>query len=208
MTSSFVSLLDREFLWPAKGDRLLRRADDWDKGASFSRDGQSRHAHIWNGYKKAGAALVEECSRNASSRRFLIYPILFCYRQGLELAMKWIVIHYGGCAGVSAEDIFHHDLWQLWRACKTVVLKVGLDGDTDDEDDLEVAEKIVKEFHDLDKTSLALRYPYDKNGIVPPLPDREIDLENVKKVMDAVLNFFTGADGQLDANVSAADYDY
>ena len=55
---------------------------------------------------------------------------------------------------------------------------------------------------------MAFRYSYDKNGVTLKLPDHPIDLENVKNVMRAVQNFFSGVDGQLDFNSSNAGYEY
>jgi hypothetical protein len=74
--------------WPKKGDRLLRPSNDWDRAVDFAHQPVSRHVHIWGGYMRAGAALVEECGKDSVDRYFLVYPILFNYRHGLELAMK------------------------------------------------------------------------------------------------------------------------
>ena len=115
-------LLDRPYRWPKKGDRLLRKTNDWNTGVGFSNDGISRHVHIWHGYMSAGEALVEDCRRNPQERHFLIYPILFVYRHALELAMKWILTMYGG---YDANDIAHHDLWQLWKLCREVIGAAG-----------------------------------------------------------------------------------
>ena len=64
LPKSFKELLDMPYRWPKKGDRLLRKTDDWNKGVSFSDDGVSRHVHIWDGYMSAGEALVEDCRQN------------------------------------------------------------------------------------------------------------------------------------------------
>src|SRR5215218_701822 len=100
--TTFDEILERDSCrWPKKGDRLLKHSHDWDKGVEFDGDAYSRHVHIWSGYMRAGAALVDECQREAVDRHFLVYPILFNYRHGLEVAMKWIIDRYGGNAGVS-----------------------------------------------------------------------------------------------------------
>ncbi len=204
---TFVEIAENigNYRWPKKGDRLLRASDDWDRGVEFSANPVSRHAHIWSGYMRAGAALIEECDQDSVDRHFLIYPILFNYRHGLELAMKWIIDHYGIYAGVRlTQDARDHDLWGLWRLSKQVIIEVGSEGE--DDDALRVVEQIVKDFHDLDKSALAFRYSMTKKGATIKLPDISIDLENVGDVMVAVDNFFTGVDGQLDANSSAMDW--
>lgn len=65
---------------------------------------------------------------------------------------------------------------------------------------------MIKDFHDLDKEALAFRYAINKNKVVIPLPDRLIDLQNIRDVMEGVDGFFTGVDGQLDAYTSAVDW--
>ena len=95
----------------------------------------------------------------------------------------------------------HHDLWQLWKLCKQIVIEVG-----GEDESIPVVEQVIKDFHVLDKSALAFRYSRDKNGFLIALPDRTIDLENIRDVMEAVSGFFEGADGLLDANVSAVDW--
>ena len=84
---------NREYRWPKKGDRLLRRSEDWSRGVEFSKHSISRHSILWDGYMSAGAGLIELCTQDGyeHERHFVIYPILFNYRHGLELAMKWII---------------------------------------------------------------------------------------------------------------------
>ena len=194
-----------DFAWPSKGDRLLRAEGDWNRAVSFEDHEIARHVHIWDGYMRAGAALVEECERNDSrlDRHELVYPILFCYRHGLELAMKWIIGQYGRYGGIKASEYLHHDLWKLWTACKKVMLEVGSDGETEA---LVAVEQVVKDFHDLDTGSFSFRYSTDKNGATIRLPNVAFDLANIKDVMEAVNNLFTGADGQLDHNAGAVDW--
>lgn len=60
---------------------------------------------------------------------------------------------------------------------------------------LQAVEQIVKDFHDLDRTSIAFRYPTTKERVTIKLPDTSIDLNNVRDIMEALDNFFSGADG-------------
>lgn len=203
-TPDIESILNRRFRWPKRGDRLLKKSSDWNKSADFDADAFSRHVHIWSGYMRAGAALVEECERSPHDRHFLIYPILFNYRHGLELAIKWIIDTYGRYADVYLDpEDRDHDLWLLWLKCKKIVLEVGQD---DVDGSIRRVEQVVKDFHDIDKSSMSFRYSSNKNGQAIDLPDIQIDLENIRDVMEGVDNFFGGADGQLDANSSAVDW--
>lgn len=187
---TFEEILDPPaYRWPKKGDRLLRKTNDWSTGVRFSNDCISRHVHIWDGYVDAGEALVEDCRRNPQARHFLIYPILFVYRHALELAMKWILIMYGG---YGMNSIAHHNLWQLWKLCREVIDAAGNDdGSTD------IVEGIIKEMHDLDKSALSFRYGIDRNNKPPKLPEGLFDPENIRDVMTGVKHFFDGTDGML-----------
>jgi hypothetical protein len=189
-------------LWPKRGDRLLRSTEDWDKAVTFSSHPFDRGAHIWTGYMRAGAVLVEATVRASVDRHWLVYPILFNYRHGLEVAMKWIIDQYGRNAQLrlNPEDR-NHDLLTLWKLCKRVI--VDITSEDEDDDGLRSVEQIVLEFHKLDRTAMALRYSRDKRGRTIDLPDTPIDLGNVMLVMESVDNFFRGLDGQLDAICSA-----
>lgn len=109
-----TSEIDTDYKWPKKGDRLLRAETDWRRAVTFEEHQVARHAHIWNGYMKAGATLIEQCQSSGDrvDRHELVYPILFCYRHGLELAIKWIIDRYGRYASIPREDYAYHNLWQ------------------------------------------------------------------------------------------------
>ena len=147
---------------------------------------------------RAGEVFIEACQRDQHERHSLIYPILFNYRHGIELAMKWIIARYARYSSVNVGHIRHHNLWQLWKVCKAIIIEVG-----SDDESIYAVEQIIKDFHDLDKSAVAFRYSRDKEDALIALPDRVIDLENIRDVMEAVSHFFDGADGQLDAHSSA-----
>ena len=183
-----------KFRWPKKGDRLLGAVGDLPQGVTFAERVFERDVLIWDGYFNAGTVLVDQCERGDNlDRHTLVYPILFCYRHGLELAMKCIISRYDQFAEIPK----HHDLWMLWGVCKTVILEQGSDGENEA---LRAVEQIVKEFHDLDQGSFSFRYSTDKKGMVIPLPDVPVDLTKIKDVMTGVVHFFDGVDAQLDCN--------
>jgi hypothetical protein len=200
---SFMDILDQaqEYRLPKRGDRLLRDSEDWDRGIDFSNDEISRHVHIWSGYMSAGATLIEACEEDSHERHFLIYPILFNYRHSIELAMKWIIARYGRYSSVEIGEIEHHNLWELWKSCKQIIIEVG-----SEDESIAVVEQVIKDFHDLDKSALAFRYSRNNKGALIGLPDRMIDLQNIRDVMKGVSIFFDGVDGQLDAHSSAVDW--
>ncbi len=141
---------------------------------------------------KAGELLVQACEEHSHERHFLIYPLLFNYRHAIELATKWVITQYGSYSTVHIDDIEHHNLWKLWHLCKQIIIEVGSESDA-----ISVVEGVIKEFHGLDKSAQAFRYPSDKEGVLFVLPYRMIDLQNIRDVMEGVSLFFNGVDGQL-----------
>lgn len=147
----------------------------------------------------AGAGLIELCIQHEYNheRHFVIYPILFNYRHGLELALKWIIVVYGG-SGIHGINE-NHDLWSLWKKCRTIIERYG----SNNGEDTEAVEQVIKDFHDLDKSGTTFRYGWGKDGKVVELPDHMIDLQNIRDVMEGVSGYFIGLDGMLDDLMSA-----
>ena len=193
-----------EYRWPKEKDRLLVAARSSEHAGQISEDSLTREVFIGDGYMLAAAALVERCLRDQDKSHYLIYPILFNYRHGLELAIKWVLNRYGRHAAIEGFKR-DHNLRTLWKVCRHVIEEVG--GPSDD-GSLEVVEGIVNEFHSIDPNSFAFRYATDTKGRQIKLPILSIDLENIRDVMEGVTNFFQGVDGQLDHNSSAVDYSY
>lgn len=199
LSGSFEELLNVKNRWPRKGDRLLRPSSNWQDGVEFASRPISRHALQWDGFMSAGAGLVELCTRHEYNheRHFVIYPILFNYRHGLELALKWIIVVYGGKGIKGIND--NHNLWSLWKQCRAISERCS----PNDEEATEAVEQVVKDFHDLDKSGTTFRYGWGKDGKVVELPDHLIDLQNIRDVMDGVSGYFIGLDGMLDDLKSA-----
>jgi len=200
---SFSDILTMKYRWPKKGDRLLRASGDWETAVHFEPHAMSRDAFLWDGYMTAGAALIDEAERRPHDRHGLIYPILFNYRHGLEIAMKWTISMYGRL-GEMRLDERDHNLLDLWNKCRTILASVERPGE---EEATKAVGQVVKDFHDVDKAATAFRYSTDKNGGTIVLPNHAIDLQNLQEVMEAVNNFFKGADGMLSDILSAVpDY--
>jgi len=192
----------QENRWPKKGDRLLKPTGPIN-GVYFADDRYSREAFLWTGYMLAGEKLVEASLTDHSQRNYLIYPILFNYRHGIEIAMKWTLNRYGRFASIYEYDKSHR-LVDLWKACKIVMAEVG--GDTDNEAD-DAVENVIRELDRIDPGSFAFRYAETKGGADIKLPPYAVDLANLRDVMKGIDHFFTGLDGLLDANSSSV-YQY
>jgi hypothetical protein len=195
----YTDILDMQHRRPRKGDRLLRRSDDWNHGVAFSKQPITRHVHLADGYMSAADGLIELCTQPGyeHERHSVVYPILFNYRHGLELKLKWFVVMYGGSGIEGIADT--HNLWKLWKRCRAIVDEYRSGGKEADD----AIEQIVKDFHDLDKQGITFRYGWTNDGREIKLPDHMVDLNNLRDVMKGVENYFTGLDGWLDDLQSA-----
>jgi hypothetical protein len=196
----FRTLLEsQECRWPQDGDLLLRPVSSSSDGARFADHSLTRHTCIWDGYIKAANILAYDCTHDSSDNQELVYPILFNYRHGLEVAMKWILDNYGRFAGIQ-EYKKDHNLIELWKLCVLTITRVC---DLDEHNVLQSVGNIVQEFHKIDESSFSFRYPTSKNGKTVQLPSISIDLENLRMVMKGLNNFFVTIDVGLE-NITSA----
>jgi hypothetical protein len=197
--SNFEELLNREFRWPRKGDMPFIPSTSWQYRAYIEQHRQGRSIMMITGYKSAADLMVAHALADRSTRDALVYPIIFNYRQFIELSLKYLIATYGHTVGVKA--IWNsHNLVELW---KTFVGMLESYGNEDvDETDPTVA-TIVAEFAKVDPASFSYRYPVDTKGNPIPIAHEEFDLATLATVMQALDGYFTGCDGYLDDLQSA-----
>ena len=190
-----------EMRWPCPDDPLVGKVVSWNNAIAFADDPAERQALMLKGYFRAGHVLVDRCCKNPYEGHYMIYPILFCYRHALEMAMKWIVGSYGNRYDVS-EPKPDHNFLRLWESCKAIFTQADNEGATVS---TATVEKLIKEFHNLDASAEAFRYPVKKDGTLIDLPNVAFNLIDLRQVVEGLENFFSGADGYLDHLCSASD---
>jgi hypothetical protein len=184
------------FAWPQKGTSALR-VGNYTRHPRFSDHPSARNDHMWNGFWDAGAVLARACRESDGASCYsheLVWPILYNYRHGLELAMKDILHHYGEHAGHTGPFITH-DLRALWSATRETIATIAGSADQEATD---AVEAVIGEFHAFDRGSVAFRYATDANGFVIQLPRDALDLDHLAAVMEGVKNYFVGVDGELE----------
>lgn len=196
---SFEALLNREFRWPQVGDRPFTQSLRWQDNAYIDPHGHGRFVMMMTGYKMAADLMVERAAASRSDRDALVYPIIFNYRQFVELSLKYFIATYGHTVGIEAIWT-SHDLGSLWKAFMEVLEGYG-HGDPEGADS--VVAGIVAEFAKVDPGSFSYRYPVDRKGNPIPIAHHELDLAVLADVMKALDGYFTGCDGYLDHLQSA-----
>ena len=190
----FEEILSRPFRWPKAGDTLFTSSPRWDRNAHLEQHGHGRLVMMMSGYKRGADIMVQHAAANRSDQDALVFPVIFNYRQYIELSLKYLIASYGRTVGIEA--IWNtHSLTTLW----TTFLEV-LDGygDQDEDGGTTAVDGIVAEFAKVDPNSFSYRYPVDTKGQPIQLAHDRLDLTALADVMNAVDGYFSGCDGYLD----------
>ena len=135
--------------------------NDWQANACVNRSLDPLELYAI-GYKEAGDRLVEFVLAKIQDQDVLIYPIVFLYRQYIELRLKEI-IREGQILLEKGNDFpTHHKIWDLWCMAKEIVIKAFENASK--LPDLKYAEHVIKEFSRIDPDSYYFRYPTTKEG--------------------------------------------
>lgn len=192
---SFEELLNREFRWPQKGDIPFARSAEPMANATIATDERTRLVLMLSGYKKSADLLVAHATDERADRDTLVFPIIFNYRQFVELSLKYQLWLYGPTVNIEP-NWRTHDLGQLWSAFEQMLDRYG----TPDPDEADpVVKDVISEFAKIDPGSYSHRYPVDRNGRPLPITISDLHLPTLADVMEAVDNYFTGTDGYLDS---------
>lgn len=135
-----------------------------------------------NGYKDAADFLVDHALVEADARK-LGYPILFLYRQHLELALKALIRDCRLFVGWDEAFPKTHRVDELWRICCGLLKDIS-PGMANNNDVLHTT-RLIGDLCRVDPNSEAFRYPEDKNGNLPVL-DTEVVLPNVKEAVGKI----------------------
>src|SRR3546814_18518969 len=93
--------------------------------------------------------MVERATNEPTERDYLVCPIIFNYRQFIELSLKYAIATYGHTVGIDAIWKFH-DLVRLWQAFAELLQHYG----TSDPDIADpVVSEIVAEFAKIGRAS-------------------------------------------------------
>ena len=181
-------MIDDTIPRPRKDDQLFKADGDWWHNACL--DGLHGSWGVYaEGYRQAGDLLVEHI-KDSPYRHFLVYPIVFLYRQYIELRLKEIIRDGNQLLDFPEEFPKHHMIDKLWRQCRRILEQVWPEAPAED---LDAVEKCIQQFSEKDPTSTAFRYPTDKDGN-PSLPGlRHINLRNLSDVISRIASLLDGA---------------
>lgn len=170
------------------GQPLFIQGEDWYNNAMLG------WTHFpWDiyaaGYKDAADALVGALAERKASLDSVVYPLVFLYRQGLELQLKLILPLARRLAGKEAVADHQHGLMPLWSELRWHLEQLD---PREDDKELPAIEDFIRQLDTVDPGSFAFRYPTTKKGEVS-LPElRHVNVRHLSEVMDSVFMLLGG----------------
>lgn len=182
-------MTDKSKSWPKKGEQLFRSDIDWWHNAclNYCPDPLDLYAL---GYKRAGDFLAQHVIKTRRHQDVLVYPLVFLYRQYLELRLKELI--KAGSLLIDKSQRFpkHHSINVLWKQCRKILEEAFPE---DSSEDFDSVEDCIKQFSEHDPSSTAFRYPTDKKGkkSLPGLT--HINLKIFSEIMDNLASLLEAA---------------
>lgn len=163
------------------------------------------------GYKYAANAVYGSFKLAAREHRIeiqdtIVYPLVFLYRHITELYLKYIYILLCKPTNEELKSFLKkgHKLPDLWNGLKERVSflfdRIAYDID------LDAIEKYVSELDKNDKESFCYRYPITPKGLPLHKSFKYLDIDNLKKRMDAFFEYLDLSIGQIDNQWNDDEY--
>ncbi len=185
--------LPDEFPWPAEGD------DPFTLGSSsraliaclnFTRD------EPWGGYAEGFKRLadlgVRYIEQTGHEQDFLVYPIVFSYRHYVELSLKQIIRAARKLLDEPGGVPPSHDLDALWNTAEPLLKQIEPEG----AETYRNVRACLARFNELDPKSDSFRYPVRSNGDASLPGVKNLDLGQVRDVVERLSGFLEGATEQ------------
>lgn len=189
-----------ELPWPRPGDKVFTAADDWQMNACVNWGGGWGLYAI--GYKQAGDVLVERVAQDRGEADALVYPIVFSYRQYLELMLKDVLMEARRYYEIDKPFENDHSLLVHWDPLRELLSRRW----PERPEELDAVEDNLRQFDAVDRGSFAFRYATSTKG-VPSLPEnmRHINLRNLSEVVARIGTFLEACATALSAEREAAE---
>jgi hypothetical protein len=180
----------------SEGDRLFVTHDETGWATACLNFGSPEHGYV-KGYQKAADLAVDHVVAADSDQDYLVFPIVYCYRQYLELRTKGLLVNAGLLLDreVPEEKVLgRHLLRPVWAELAPLLHEVfgpdpqiGLNGNR------------IAEFDALDPASMAFRYATDKKGRLSLPGDLYwLSLTNLRSTIEKMASSLDGWDMGLD----------
>lgn len=176
-----------------KEESLLIFGNDCDNNAcvNYSHNSWDLYAR---GYHHAAEILIHHIATNSSaSLDILIYPLIFLYRQYIELRLKEIYLINCNILKNPPGELTHN-IDDFWKKVRAQLEEIEPDGP---KEPLDEVESIIYNFSDIDKGSATFRYPFKKDKQKKWKPSLEsniihINVRHFMEKMEIVISLLEG----------------
>lgn len=183
---------------PHKDDVLFRYDDEGITNAcvNYARDGGD-YAYR-RGYRVGARLLAQYCIDECREQDGLIYPIVFLYRQHVELALKDLIRDAAELSAttLTADEQKHlkrHDLKDLWGDLKKLLKKFG--PPYPDREHVAAVDSYIDQLMEFDRASFSFRYPRTKSEDSSlPANLKHIGIRNFQTLMERLADYLEGLD--------------
>ena len=186
---------DAALHWPRASDKTFVETAPF-RGAWVASATDERLFRMIKGFHEAGDLLVFESNAEPHRALNLLFPLIFSYRQSLELRLKYLIMAYGPLAN-EAPDFRKHGLRELFAKCRRIISFFDTKLGDADREALDAVQARITEFDAIDPGSDAFRFAHDSKGQPIKPAASEIDLPNLKTVVSSIHNFLECVDLQF-----------
>jgi len=173
--------------FPSASDRLFIEETDSINGAWIQNPADKFFLYS-EGYKQGAEALYEKYLNDEFYKQWLVYPLIFNYRQYIELRLKELITMGYKYLNMDTDFRDIHDLKKLWDTYRADILPRIHEVDADT---ISNVDRIISEFNNIDPGSFSFRYPVTRGpNRLPTLTMRTIDITNFKETIDKLAKFF------------------
>jgi hypothetical protein len=172
--------------WPRPNEKLIQSGIDWRHNACVDGSTPTLGSYAAK-FKDAADALVREAAAGDATLDSVIIPIMFLYRQYLELTLKEIILFGREVVGTgSGYPTNEHDLKKLWGEVFSLLTQHY--GPRIPPEIANVT-SAIEDLHTYDPNSFSFRYPTDKRGKPYLKAARHINIRNLYEVMERLASF-------------------
>jgi len=193
---------DHRFPSAFSGRSLFVKGEAWQNNARLGWTGFPADLYA-TGYRDAADALLFALSQRRVSLDSVVYPLVFLYRQGLELQLKLMLPLARRLADEYPKSDHGHGLMPLWGELRSLLISVGVPSD---DKEVVATEVFIRQLDEVDPQSFAFRYATSKKGELS-LPDlTHINVRHLGEVMDSVFMALSGIYSWLGEMEQGVDY--
>jgi hypothetical protein len=159
--------------------------------------------HIYySGFRDGAEAILETLERQEHGQDVLVYPLVYCLRHAVELALKMVIRGARHLLDEQGDFPDGHRLHYLWDTARPLLEQIW----KDDKRSFDRVASVVGDLTVIDPEGEGFRYPLTtkkkavENRRVPTIDPqlRNLDLRKLFDDVSEVLNLLDGADTGLD----------